>query len=67
MATQHCPQCRHLWPGYCAPLRCYCGHPQCPAFRSYVELEQPKTPTTVRPATSTAWDDRDSPTWIDNL
>lgn len=21
--------------GYCAPLRCYCGHPECPAYASW--------------------------------
>jgi hypothetical protein len=27
--------------GYCAPLRCYCGHEQCPAFVSYVPRRDP--------------------------
>ena len=26
---------------YCAPLRCYCSHPECPAFASYRPPTQP--------------------------
>jgi DNA-directed RNA polymerase subunit N (RpoN/RPB10) len=28
-----CPRCH---PRYCAPARCYCGHPECPAYDTYV-------------------------------
>lgn len=31
-----CPDCKAIGRrGYCAPLRCYCGHDTCPAFASY--------------------------------
>lgn len=25
--------------GYCAPLRCYCGHPTCPAYPSWLRAK----------------------------
>ena len=38
-----CTECARLsWPGYCAPLRCYCGHPACTAHASWNPLRQPK-------------------------
>ena len=52
----------------CAPNRCYCSHPGCPAYHSYINpREQQVAPITVRQTTDTAWADRESPTWIDNL
>ena len=27
--------------GYCAPGRCYCGHPACHAYASYVDTSLP--------------------------
>lgn len=34
-----CPVCEF---GYCAPARCYCGHPECNAYESYYNpYEQP--------------------------
>lgn len=32
-----CSACREKYddPRYCAPNRCYCGHPECPAYASY--------------------------------
>lgn len=36
-----CPECARLaWPGYCAPRRCYCGHPECHAYPSWQPLRQ---------------------------
>ena len=56
--------------GTCAPLRCYCGHPTCHAFASFVPRRQPFANvhqlTTARP-TSSAWDDREGSTWIDDM
>ena len=38
-----CTDCEQAgWPGYCAPLRCYCGHPACTAHASWKPLRQPK-------------------------
>lgn len=51
---------------YCAPFRCYCGHPDCPAFASYEGL-RPINVTCLPRATSTAWGDREEPTWIDQM
>lgn len=30
--------------GYCAPLRCYCGHEACDAFSSYYEMTYSDAP-----------------------
>jgi hypothetical protein len=54
---------------YCAPARCYCGHKNCPAFDSWVDLKAlpiPEPTTTTR-RKNTTWDDREGPTWIDSL
>ena len=54
--------------GYCAPLRCYCGHDTCHAFASWQPRRDPfqnVQPLPVR--TSSAWDDREESTWIDKL
>lgn len=32
-----CPVCTF---GYCAPARCYCSHPECNAYESYVDLRK---------------------------
>ena len=34
-----CPRCH---PRYCAPARCYCGHPECPASDTYVPRIRPR-------------------------
>jgi hypothetical protein len=56
--------------GYCAPLRCYCGHDTCHAFASYVAL----APLNVTPIDKrknrrgpSAWDERSEAGWIDKL
>ena len=53
---------------YCALTRCYCGHSDCPAFDSWVDLKAIQhvgdTTSTTR---STAWADREDSTWIDKL
>lgn len=75
--TDHCPAlrpetcatCHHEGRrGYCAPLRCYCGHDTCPAFASWEPLEKPRMVAVpeIRP-TSTTWDDREESTWIDQM
>jgi hypothetical protein len=34
MNPTDCPTCHNLGRnGYCAPRRCYCCHPECPAFQ----------------------------------
>jgi len=52
---------------YCAPLRCYCGHPTCPAFASYEAPTRLNVTSLPTRATSTAWDDREESTWIDSM
>ena len=60
---------------YCPRFACVCGHPTCPAFMSYVPRREPEPlPDNVIHLTShptehqpSAWDQRDTPTWIDNL
>lgn len=54
--------------GYCAPLRCYCGHKTCYAFASWQPLARPfvNVQAITRPR-STAWVDREESTWIDKL
>lgn len=54
--------------GYCAPLRCYCGHPTCWAFASYAEpvaLQVVAKPSQSRAAAS--WANREESTWIDQM
>ena len=65
-----CQSCRDAHPGstrYCAPKRCYCGHADCPAYASYEEPPRINVASLPTRATSTAWDDREEPTWIDRL
>lgn len=71
--------CQPCAPAYCAPARCYCGHPECDAFATFVRHVQPRTEkngpvyddtTAAAPVPvvePSAWDDREGPTWIDNL
>ena len=35
--------------GYCAPLRCYCGHESCTAYRSWRPNPPPPRLYAVRP------------------
>lgn len=52
---------------YCAPNRCYCGHPTCHAYHSYYEPVAPAI-TTPRPNKHAAtWANRKESTWIDDL
>ena len=53
--------------GYCAPLRCYCGHKDCHAAASYYEPTIPDPPTPREAPTSTSWTNRKDSTWIDQL
>lgn len=54
--------------GYCAPGRCYCGHPTCHAFASWTELPAlPDAPIPAKPARASSWDTREESTWIDQL
>ena len=55
--------------GYCAPLRCYCGHDTCHAFASWeprpvlnvTDISKPKGKK------GSAWAEREESTWIDQL
>ena len=52
--------------GYCAPLRCYCGHQTCHAFASWREPVAPDI-TLREVAKTSAWSNREEPTWIDQM
>lgn len=54
---------------YCALARCYCGHPECPAFESFIDLDAiPLADAPTRPSSRrSSWDDRKESTWIDQL
>ena len=52
--------------GYCAPLRCYCGHEDCHAFQSWHEPVAPDI-TLREVAKTSAWTNREEPTWIDQM
>lgn len=65
-----CPTCDSTGRrGYCAGGRCYCGHPACHAFASYIDLATINTSAapTATPARSkpSRWDQRDHETWLD--
>ena len=65
--TDHCTECATAnRRGYCAPLRCYCGHESCHAFASWRPLTAPLLNVQTLP-TSSAWADREESTWIDKL
>lgn len=56
--------------GYCAPLRCYCGHRSCHAFASWVDLKSIDPTAAVPSAKSRAaksWANREESTWLDKL
>ena len=67
----HCSSCQTSGRnGYCAPLRCYCGHECCPAFPSYSRERYGDIKTTTAiPANSermaSSWAEREEPTWLD--
>lgn len=56
--------------GYCAPLRCYCGHSSCSAYASYARAASPIRGFAKAGKTHqahSAWDTREEETWIDQL
>lgn len=71
--------CSPCAPTYCAPNRCYCGHAECDAAATFVRHVHPKTeatgpvfddsaaPAPIPTIEPSAWDEREGPTWIDNL
>ena len=64
-----CQPCQELYQDsrYCAPLRCYCGHPECPAFGSWEPLREVSV-TSIKPADermAKSWAEREEPTWLD--
>lgn len=62
-----CPECviggRR---GYCAPLRCYCGHETCHAFASWRPLAPPDDVAPTK-AGRNDWSNRKESTWIDKM
>ena len=70
-AATPCPQCRAEKPAstrYCAPAGCYCGHPECPAFPSYIPRRALSSVALLRGADermAKSWSDREEPTWLD--
>jgi hypothetical protein len=55
---------------YCALTRCYCGHTDCPAYESFIDLAAlplTEAPTPTRSKKKTSWDDREAATWLDKL
>ena len=55
--------------GYCAPLRCYCGHETCHAFASWTPLPVSNV-TPIAKATAAhadSWANREESTWIDKM
>lgn len=55
--------------GYCAPLRCYCGHKECDASASYIKQAPPKR-IAIAPAANPhaeSWANREDATWLDKL
>ena len=53
---------------YCAPGRCYCGHPDCHAYDTWVDLATVKlSDDSPVAAPSRTWDTREESTWIDKL
>ena len=53
--------------GYCAPLRCYCGHADCYAFASYVPLVALNVTPIDHKKRRNDWAQREESTWIDKL
>ena len=54
--------------GYCAPLRCYCGHEDCHASASWTPLPALNvTPIVKNNPTRDSWANREESTWIDQL
>lgn len=56
--------------GYCAPARCYCGHPECWASASWVDLSTVRINVDVAPANEKmrkSWEQRTEATWLDKL
>ena len=57
-------------PVYCAPTRCYCGHPECHAYPSWVERQGqlPSAPTATSRTTAhhaESWANREEGSWLD--
>lgn len=69
--VDYCTACHEAGKhGHCAPLRCYCGHPECHAYASW--KPRTKTAPVVKPTRNNAndrqaqsWADREEPTWLD--
>ena len=56
--------------GYCARNRCYCGHKECNAFGSWVDVsEQANQRVKIRKQSQHAesWEKRGEATWLDKL
>jgi hypothetical protein len=62
---ESCPACTGS--RYCAPLRCYCAHNECPALYTPLPAIRDDVATTIPSPSSASWDNREGATWIDQL
>ena len=63
-----CPSCVEAERrGYCAPLRCYCGHKDCHAAASYYEPAIDLTAVREPKQQRNTWANRKESTWIDQM
>lgn len=68
MSRRSTASCEKCAVGYCAPLRCYCGHTECHAYASYVDArahtahDMPQATASV-----TSWAEREHETWLDKM
>jgi hypothetical protein len=55
--------------GYCAPLRCYCGHETCHAAGSREARTESVADVAYLPTQrrASSWDTREESTWIDKM
>lgn len=66
---QTCPRCSS---GYCAPLRCYCGHSECESYAAgwrdlhAVKIDAAALQQKSNDALARAWADRQESSWLDN-
>ena len=71
MSKNHwCDKCREISgsPIYCAPKRCYCGHDECPAYDSYIPLENvPRPVMREQSQQKESWAGRAKNTWLDKM
>jgi hypothetical protein len=72
MSYRSCDTCTETGrAGYCAPLRCYCGHKACSAFPSYVDTGARTVNANTFKNTANlhakSWAEREEETWLERL